>query len=284
MSIVSLSEVTLVVFACEGREHLLENTLASFDEYVPYGFLKRILVIDGTYDLSCSNKKKFDFLIQNVKRKGYVYNILNAINCIHTEFFFWLEDDWIFSEKVELEKNISILHSHPTWAQIRLSKTAPLTLDEKSIKLSEKVFKSIYGFSANPCLCRTAFIKQGFNALHHTSRDLSLGFEEFLSQWYQEQDIVCAVIDPGESAIIAHAGYLESTPRQWHMTASLDGTTSYNYLSGMRGSAAPPLWRKWMMLIRLLRVFFTVSIKQFWSRAAYDLAFRFIAVSKELKD
>ena len=282
MNSISLPEVTLVVFACEGREHLLRDTLTSFNKCMPYHFSSCILAIDGTYDLSNLTNHNFDFLIQNIERKGYVRSIINALNCIETEFFFWLEEDWLFSEKINLYEFMPLLQSNPKWVQIRLSKTAPLTVDEKAFNLGEGVFKSIYGFSANPCLCRTTLIRQGFYELQQTSRDVSLGFEEFLSQCYQSQNMACVVVDPGESRAISHSGYLESTPRQWHMTTSLDGTTNDDYLSGMRGSPPPPLWRKLLMVFRLLRVFLRISTKQFWSRAAYDLAFRFVASSEEI--
>ncbi|WP_404786667.1 hypothetical protein [Altericista sp. CCNU0014] len=275
--------ISLVVFTCEGREHLLNKTLASAEQRLEYDFSKRILAVDGNIDFSQIDQSSFDTIIRVTKRSGYINSIIYVNQIVRTDFFFWLEDDWHFLEIADLEYLVTLLRQNPEWVQIRFSKTGPLNEHEKQNKLCEGVYDSVYGFSANPCLCRTDLIRKGFQSLQQESRDENLGFETFLSQWFEDQKLICAVLDPGEKAAIQHLGYLESTPRQWHMTASLDGKTD-KYLSGMRGSPSPPLWRKILMAYKLIWTFVRVLLCQFMSREAYDLAFRFIAASKEVKN
>lgn len=279
MNTKSEPQVTLVVFSCEGREHLLRRTIQSFEKAFNYRFSKRILALDGNVDYKSINQLNPDKLVHNCKRLGYIHNIINALALIDTEYFFWLEDDWFFPQTINIACLIEHLESNLDWAQIRLSKTGPLTQKEKKIALAEGVFESIYGFSANPCICRTELIQEGFKALQEKSRDETVGFENFLSQWISDLGLVCAVLDPGEAAMVTHSGYLESTPRQWHMTASLDGKTD-KYLSAMGHVAPPSFWQKCSMVYKLASVLLVISIRQFWSRAAYDLAFRIAVVSK----
>jgi hypothetical protein len=279
MSTKSETQVTLVFFSCEGREHLLSQTIESFTKTFDYGFSKRILVLDGNVDYKSIHQLNPDKIVQNCKRLGYIHSIINAIKLIDTEYFFWLEDDWLFSQKINIASLIEHLQQNLDWVQIRLSKTGPLTQEEKKIVLAEEIFESIYGFSANPCICRTELIQEGFKALQENSRDETVGFENYLSQWVRERSLICAVLDPGEAAMVTHSGYLESTPRQWHMTASLDGKTD-EYLSAMGHVAPPSFWQKCSMIYKLASAFSVIAIRQFWSRAAYDLAFRIVAVSK----
>lgn len=282
MSNKSKPKVTLVIFSCEGREHLLSQTLDSLKKACEYNFSQCILALDGNVDYNYSTKNiNPDKVVHNYRRLGYINSILNALSIIETEYFFWLEDDWIFSKEIDINYLVELLNKNSHWVQIRLSKTAPLTQEEKETELCEGVFNSIYGFSANPSLFRTELVKEGFKVLQEASRDERVGFENFLSEWCTNKGIICAVLDPHQEAMVSHNGYLESTPRQWHMTASLDGKTE-KYLSGMGYVAPPSFWRKCLMFYKLTKAFLGISTRQFWSRSAYDLAFRIIAVSKDI--
>ncbi|MEI6429391.1 MAG: hypothetical protein WCO45_13570 [Pseudanabaena sp. ELA607] len=274
------SNITLIVFACEGREHLLPATIESLRKSCDYLFNPVILAIDGDYSNEAITVVKPDLIVQNYDRKGYVQNIINALNLIETEFFFWLEDDWEFTKPVDLNYLLDLLRKNPDWVQIRLSKTAPLTNDEKAINLFDDIYGSIYGFSANPCVCRTELVKLGLKALQEAEKDKYTGFETFLSEWYAAQKLTCAVLDPKDSVPIIHSGYLESTPRQWHMTASLDEKTN-EYLSPMGHIPEPSFLRRLLMFFRLLSASLSLSIRQFWSRSSYDLSFRILSVIKE---
>lgn len=273
--------VTLAIFSCEGRGHLLTRTIQKFEDACLYNFSSKVLAVDGYLDNVYITPIRADKLVQNCKRLGYIHSIFNLINLVDTELFFWLEDDWSFSKSIYLEPLIELLCKYPDWVQIRLSKTAPLTTEEKKTALSMGIFDSICGFSANPCLCRTELVKAGFKALIDAPKGSKLGvdgFENFLTRWYFSQNNVCAVVDPGDLPTVIHMGALESTPRQWHMTASLDGEVEQHlYALG----EIPPLWRRFSMVYKLSKTLLKIGISQFWSLAAYELAFRITTVSKE---
>jgi hypothetical protein len=278
-AIVNQPKVSLVVFSCEGRGHLLGPTINSFKDACDFKFEKTIMAVDGYLEHEYIASVSPDKTVQNVRRSGYIHSILNALSLVDTEYFFWLEEDWEFSRPVDLQGMLSRLKAQQDWVQVRLSKTGPLTAEEKVKELSGGIFESIYGFSANPCLCRTEHVKAGMKALFDTSREKRISFEEFLTDWFKSDGKVCAVEDPGEKAAVNHTGYLESTPRQWLMTASLAGETD-EYVSGFH-SGAPPLWRRLLMTQKLLASFLRIATRQFISQAAYDLAFRINIMSKE---
>ncbi|MFN5473072.1 MAG: glycosyltransferase, partial [Pseudanabaena sp.] len=169
------NQISLLIFTCEGREHLLPTTLQSLNKTCNYPFEHTILAIDGQYSNETIKIVKPKFIVQNYNRRGYIQSILNALKLVETDFFFWLEDDWVFTQEIDLQYLLEELNINPDWVQIRLSKTAPLSSGEKKNSLTDRVYESIYGFSANPCLCRTNLVYQGFDALKHESRDPTLG-------------------------------------------------------------------------------------------------------------
>ncbi len=274
----TLTPVDRLIFSCEGREHLLDGTMQSFAAACPYRFHRTILAIDGQLNPGVVTGIRPDRLVQNPQRQGYIHNILNALSLVESEYFFWLEDDWQFATSVELDSLIALLEAHPDWVQIRLSKTAPLTPEEQQTELVPGMFESYHGFSANPCLCRTAAVQAAFAALLHNPRSQDVGFEEFLGEWFRQNHWICAVRDPGTTPEVGHTGYLESTPRQWHMTASLDGQVQ-EYVSGMRHVAFPSFAQRLWMAAKLIKTCCQVAVCLFWRRADYDLAFR-ITVTK----
>jgi len=275
--------ITLLIFACESREQLLPKTIASFRENLEYGFNSIILALDGKYDTRNIDLVKPDLIINNYQRGGYIKSICNALKLVNTEFLFWLEEDWEFNQPVNLNHLLDSLRKNPEWVQIRLSKIAPLTQEEKANEIANSIYESIYGFSANPCLCRTSHIKAGFEALQKSSFSETLGFEEFLSLWFSNNSMICTVLDPEKSPMVIHSGYLESTPRQWHMTASLGGKTD-RYLSAMEHAGDPKFWQKCLMIYKLNQAAFILSIRILLSRAAYDLSFRIFNVIRQFKD
>ncbi|MEL6457015.1 MAG: hypothetical protein AAFQ91_02020 [Cyanobacteria bacterium J06621_15] len=274
------TQVSLVIFTTEGREYLLEKTYHSFLNSCDFKFNQVIMAIDGIVDQKIIKIVNPTKLVQNYKRTGYISSIVNALKMIDNQFFLWLEDDWLFSSKIDIHTLVNLLKNNSEWLQIRLSKTAPLMEQEKKLELCKGIFESIDGFSANPCICRTEYIEKGFKALQNSQLDERISFENFFSQWCNAQSIVCTVLDPGEAPMVIHSGYLESTPRQWHMTASLDGKVE-TYLSGMGNTdSPPPFWRKCLMLFKLILVSIKIAILQFWNLSFYDLAFRIVNIKQ----
>ena len=267
--------VDLVITACEGREHLLGPTLDSFAAKCPFIFARRILALDGRVSPEAIERAAPDVVVQNWRRRGYVSSIQNLLGQVQADTFFWLEDDWAFERAVDLSSLHAILTRHSDWVQIRLSKVAPLADAERARPLSEGMYESAYGFSANPSINRTAHLRRGFAALAAAPHEGRVSFEEFLSDWFAKERLTCVVKDPGEKAPIAHSGFLESTPRQFHMLSALHESPT-RYVSGMPIDA--PLWRRVAMFIRLFARFGALAIRQFGSDAAYELAFRVVHV------
>lgn len=274
--------VSLIVFTCEGREHLLHQTIKSFSAQCDFKFAKVILAIDGQVNPAIHSLVKPDLIIQQYKRQGYVHMISRIIKSIDTPYFFWLEDDWAFKIPVDVNSMLQSLTKHQNWVQIILSKYGPLEADMKVNPLGNHLYRSTFGFSANPCLCNTQYIKNAFALLASATKGDTLGedgFENFLSRHFEKEQIICVIQDPVDSLPISHEGYLETTPRNWHMTNSLDEKTSEHLLT----IPSPSFIRRLLMAAKLLKTFFSLAIHQLFSNKIYEYCFRVIATSKTIR-
>ena len=269
------STLSIVIFACEGREHLLRKTWASFRPNFSGVPVRKILAIDGHISLGEIEAISPDIVVQNFRRRGYVTSIQNALAQTTSEFFFWLEDDWIANQKLEVESAISLLRKHPSWLQIRWSKIGQLS--ESDYMLSPGVRYSSVGFSANPAICRTAETQAGFESIvHGATNGLSSdarNFENELINWAHANNRVCAVFETDGTPAVSHIGYLERTGRQWHTVNSLQRQPE-EFLFSM--GRPPQLRRRVWMMAKLLGVMVDLSMRQFRDNGAYELAFRIV--------
>lgn len=266
--------LNVVIFTCEGREHLLGRMYESFAPILRGVPHKRILAVDGTIEPAAVELIAPDVLVQNHRRRGYIHSIINALALVDSEVFLWLEDDWESTGKLDVAGVSAMLHTHRDWLQIRWSKTAPLQPED--VALVPGFHHSSDGFSANPCICRTTLARQGFEYLLQAPKGDSLGvdgFENVLTRWVQERNVVCAVVQPGDTPTVEHLGHLESTGRQWHMTSSVEQkpeTHLYNF------GKPPSFPRRVWMIYRLLRVLVSLGWQQLWADSAYEFAFRIV--------
>lgn len=273
---------SLVIFTCEGREHLLQKTIESFNEHCNYKWTKVILAIDGKINPSIVEEIAPDSCIQQRKRSGYVNSIVTTLKTIKTPYFFWLEDDWKFHSRLNLEELLSQLEVNDNWAEILLSKTGPLTPEEQVNPLNGNFFHSIYGFSANPCLCNTKHLQAAFEALEQAPKGGKLGedgFENFLSRKFKEENLKTVVMDPVDHQQISHEGYLESTARNWHMTNSIEQVSEKHLLIFPK----PSFMRRLLMVIKLLITFVKLAFKQLISNKTYEYCFRVITGYQNIK-
>ncbi|HEY9003106.1 MAG TPA: hypothetical protein VIM89_17245 [Mucilaginibacter sp.] len=276
------SPVTLVIFTCEGREHLLYNTFNSFKSSCNYPFFRTVLAIDGKINPEVIDHIQPDVVIQSPVRKGYVNNIVQALPAIDSEYFFWLEDDWKFHENIDVAHYLNIINEHPNWAEIFFSKFGPLEPDFKVNPLGDHLYKTTFGFSANPGICNTRHIRSAFELLIKSPKGDKLGedgFENFLSKQFEKEGIVCAIIDPVDHETISHEGYLESSSRKWHMTNSLEQKD----LKHQMAITQPQLWRRIMMIFKLFTTFFRLAFKQLVNDEVYEFCFRIISSLKTFK-
>ncbi|TWI99252.1 hypothetical protein JN11_02569 [Mucilaginibacter frigoritolerans] len=273
-----MSKVSLVIFTCESREHLMKATYDSFLARCNYAFDQIILAVDGHVDQSIISYINPDLVIYGYKRKGYVISIKNTIINIKSDYFFWLEDDWNFHTKVDIPCYIDLLEKNPSWSQIAYSKYGPLTEEFKVQKLADNLYENINGYSCNPGFNRTAFVKDGFYQMDSAKKkrdDLSeIGFENFLTSYASENGKKCVLIDPVDHTAISHEGYLESTPRNWHMISSLEKKTEEHLLIFPK----PSLWRRLYMIVKLSKALISLSLRQLWNNEVYELCFRVITL------
>jgi len=276
------TSASLVIFTCENREHLLLKTYQSFSANCSYKFKKIVLAIDGQIDPAAIDQIRPDVVIQHCRRSGYPNSISKALKIIDTPYFFWLEDDWAFHRQIESGYFLNLMYNHPGWAEIVFSKEGPLKPESKNNSLGHNLYKTDFGFSANPCFCNTKHLQAAFILLENSPKGDKLGvdgFENFLTSTFERENITCVVVDPIDHLPISHEGYLESTPRNWHMTNSLESKTK-NHLLTM---PAPSAFRKLLMIGKLFRTFLSLSIKQLSDNKVYELCFRIMSSAMTIK-
>jgi hypothetical protein len=275
--------IDLIIFTCQGREHLLLKSYTSFKSVCDYQFGKIILAIDGPVDPSIIAEIKPDLVIQHPERRGYVNSIAQTVKVITSHYFFWLEDDWSFNQKIDLPYLLSQLQQNNDWAEIVLSKYGPLSDEMKLHPLADNLYQSIYGFSANPAICNTWLIQNAFNMLASSPKGDTLGedgFENFLSKKFEVENIKCVILDPVDQKSLSHDGYLESTPRNWHMTNSLEKKTKAHLLT----IPPPSFARRCYMVLKLFKTFTFLAVRQLTNNKAYEYCFRVITTAMSIKN
>ena len=275
-------DLALVIFTCENREHLLVKTLQSFLAACDYKFQKVILAIDGQIAPSAIVQINPDVILQYTKRRGYAHSISKALRVIDTPYFFWLEDDWTFHREIDTSCYVQTLATHPDWAEMVFSKEGPLDTASKGKPLGENLYETTFGFSANPCFCNTGHLQQAFQLLENAPKGDKLGedgFENFLSKTFEKQGIKCVLVDPVDHLPISHEGFLESTPRNWHMTNSLEEKTSSHLMT----IPVPSVGRRLLMVFKLVSAFCRLAIGQLGNNKIYEFCFRVIASAKTIK-
>jgi len=277
-----MSKISLVIFTCEGREHLLKRTYDSFTAACNFQFDNVIMAIDGVVNTSVISYINPDLVVYGFKRKGYVTSIKNTLVNIKTEYFFWLEDDWLFHIKIDIPFYLNQLEKHSDWAEIVYSKYGPLTDVFKVEQLEENLYQNANGYSANPGFNRTGVIREAFSKMDEAQKmdgTREIGFENFLTAYYDDNGIKYALIDPVDHNAISHEGYLETTPRNWHMMSSLEKKTKEHLLVFPK----PSFGRRLFMILKLMKAMLSLAFRQLISDETYDLCFRIIAVDISIK-
>jgi len=267
---------TLVIFTCEGREHLLQKTFESFNKACNYSFGKTVLAVDGQISQTVIGIISPDVIVQSFRRKGYVNNITAALKQIDTPCFFWLEDDWEFPVKVPIDDFLRTLDIEEV-LQVILAKN---DLDDSYKRYAGDYYIPADGFSANPGFFKTASVKTGFNSVVLSKKDDSTkltGFETFLNEYAKSNSLITLRYFLNGQATVYHSGELESTAREYHMINSLDKNTSLidkEYVSGFGFEKKISLKNKAGMFFKVWLAQLSLSCRLWSSREAYDFAFR----------
>ncbi|TKC60962.1 glycosyltransferase [Pedobacter hiemivivus] len=263
-------QITLLIFTCEGREHLLKETIASFKKKCRYPFTKTILAVDGQINNNTIDWINPDLVIQSPVRKGYVNSILHAIKQVDTAYFFWLEDDWEFPYDIPICELALQLDADPQLIQIVLAKAKKETMQIELTNPSSS-------FSANPGLCNAMYIKNGFQLLQKSKKIYDMGFEDFMKHFMEIEQLSAYYIYQNNGPFVHHSGYLESTAREYHMISSIDAELSLigkKYISGYGNDKTITLKNKLLLVPRLWLATTILALKLFRNRQSYDFALR----------
>ena len=282
-----MNNITLVIFTCEGREHLLLKSFASFTKACGSVFARKILAVDGKISQAIVDAISPEEIIQSPVRRGYVSSIIRALKNVDTDYFFWLEDDWEFPYDFTAESLITSLTDDKV-LQVTLAKEK---LDTAFKAYTEPdVYINGYGFSANPCLCRTAVVREIFNeAIAHKKDESSkfLSFEYFATNFANSKNLVSLIKYHNNQAFVKHIGELESTAREYHMINSISIPVKQGkseYISGLNRYKEISFFNRLGLFIKLYIATIYLSLKLFFSREAYDFAFRiYVASLKRFK-
>lgn len=167
-----MNEVTVIITSCN-RFDLLTRTLNSFLEFNTYPIKAFHLHNDGGDKYLDRIQRKFPFIniIHSHPRIGYAKSLDKLLKLVDTEYFFTLEDDWLFHQnKGFIEKSIEILEGNQinqVWIRDKEDHGHPLTDPYwiAGIPVYDVVFgyKKIWnGFSLNPGLRRMSDWKKWF--------------------------------------------------------------------------------------------------------------------------
>jgi len=282
----SNTDITLVIFTCSGREHLLKQTLPSFYNACNWRFNKLILAIDGPVSQDAINQVQPDLIVQSYTRKGYINSIISALKNIDSPYFFWLEDDWGFPVNFSLDNFVDQLEK-PDVLEIILSKSD--REDEDKYPGSD-FHISRHGFSANPGLFKTEVVRSAFAeilSLKDSDGTEHLSFENFITGYANDRHLYTLKYFADGKATVSHAGELESTAREYHMVNSLTKEFKAggdNYLSGFGVERKISKKNKLGMFFKLILASFSLCWRLWFSRESYDFAFRiYLAYLKKFK-
>jgi hypothetical protein len=271
---------TLLLFACEGREHLMRETYDTFRARTEHQFQKTILAVDGSYEQKLIYHIQPDVLVQSPQRKGYVASVQRALPLVESEFFFWLEDDYRFNRDVDVEWMLDVLQAHEDAIQLRLISQI-LEPDQLSdpVEKAKGVYHSPFGFSCRPGVNRTGDVK---TAMLEEPPAGNENIEHHMIDWCENNGRECLMVDPEDHPPISHVGHLEATSGQWHTTEPDEEweNPKIDTSANERATTAERL----IMVVRLAVRVSYLTLAQLNDQRAYQLSRRVTNVVKQYAD
>lgn len=280
------SDVTLVYFSCKGREHLLLKTAEAFEKYNTFPLHERILAFDGALDPGFPVADLgIDRLLNNVKRAGYVPSIGNVLPLVRTPYIFWQEDDCRFLRPFDVDYLRREMEANPDWVQVGWGIGEKFPDHEKVSPLGrEGMYRTAFGYTMRPALCRTADLREVFGQQQEPDLDRNQYLETYIRDWLKLKAKVSVSIDPGEESMYAHEGILETTNGDsHHMESSREKLTQEKYVSVFGHGSLPPLWRRAKNLLDLLGSGVRMALSQFYSLRRYEVAWRVVRIERETR-
>jgi len=189
-----MSEFIDVIITSSSRDQIFK-TIPSFVDKVkskrPYRFLLNVDPCGAV--LAHEIMKLFsdmNLVYMNINEKpgGFTKAVSSLINRVESEYYFHLEDDWIFLCDINLDLYIDILTNNPDVNHIRFSKRVIrdynnlfyikplqniLKPQKKQCLIDGVPLVKVISYSTNPSLCRASHFK---NRFHIKSRNIEQQF------------------------------------------------------------------------------------------------------------
>jgi hypothetical protein len=158
---------TLAITSCD-RHDLLEQTLRSLLECTSHPPYETVILEDGPKQKPAFIDSIFPRLgkvkwISNGDRRGQSYSIDRLYSEIQTEYVFWCEDDWQFTEGGFLQQSKRILDANPLVSMVALRSdwNHPLVNDPRGFQIAEPYWGGCWGGTCwNPGLRRLSDFKR----------------------------------------------------------------------------------------------------------------------------
>ena len=276
------SQISLIYFSCQGREHLLTRTAEALEKHCLFSFHEKILAFDGPMDAGFSPAEiGVTRLVNNVTRTGYVQSVRNALSLVTTPYFFWQEDDCRFLRTCDVKYLHKQMESNSSWTQVGWGSGEKLPPEEKIYPMgTENMYRTAYGFSARPALCRTDDLREAFAMNEGDAINPNQDIEEYLRDWLKLKSKASISIDPGDASMYVHEGQLESVDKGLLQMKPEGINGSATYKSGLGHRKLPPLPRRVKNLCNLLMSAFRLCYSQFHDLSRYDVAWRVVRIER----
>ena len=222
-----MSKNVTVVITSSNRHDLLKETLDSFVSCNTYEGVKRILIMEDSYEYPHFVEQSGAYAAYDISvlltrpRLGQLLGIDVAYKYVDTEYIFHCEDDWEFYGRSFLETSFPILESSPMVLQVHLRKLDelfPMGVLKYTVDASGK-FAIIHegktehglwhGFSFNPGLRRLADYKRlgSYCGQLLAPRYAGQHFEAYIGILYKEMGYTTAVSLSNEAkGFVRHIG------------------------------------------------------------------------------
>jgi glycosyltransferase involved in cell wall biosynthesis len=184
-----------VIFITDGRVNLLEQTLRSFSDHVAYPFFSKLIIndcVDKDVVTAVDNLSRIYGLTptHHAEKRGFagVYDTAFKTVSKESDYVFFIEDDFLFQDKINIQEMIFILQYNRNLSQVILKrqawneseKFAGGIIEQNPSEYEENNFSDIYWtehrmfFSTNPCLVPYWIIERGWPLVPHSEGVFSI--------------------------------------------------------------------------------------------------------------
>lgn len=205
-----------------GRFDLLEKTLESFFRCNTYPISEWIISEDNDFDgdiLTNIHNTFYKYAPKDMPlavimgKVGQIKSLDRMYKMINTNWFFGLEEDWLFTRPSFIEKSLEIMESRPEILQVWLreqndTNNHPIIPTCELYDVAEHGKTRWSGFSLNPSLKRLSDYKLtgrgGYSAIGH---------EVNLSEYYNNLGFIAAITKIGYIKHIGQNRHIKDTTR-----------------------------------------------------------------------